>query len=241
MIELAELAIRCGDFRLDGLTLRIAAGEYAVLTGPSGAGKTTLLEALAGLRPISGGSLRLNGHDAAGLVPAERRIGYVPQEGALFTNQRVRDNLAYGLRARRAERQAIAERVAEVAELLGLSELLDRWPVSLSGGEARRVALGRAIASTPEVLLLDEPLTGLDDTARATVAGAIRTVHTATRATLLHVSHDRRDADQRGVRVLRLEDGVLSEALSDQAVPLPAAPRSEPRPAPAQPARSSAG
>lgn len=241
MIELADLAVRCGSFRLEGLTLRVAAGEHAVLTGPSGAGKTTLLEALAGLRPISVGSLRLNGHDAADLPPAARRIGYVPQEGALFTNLRVRDNLAYGLRARRVERQAIAERVDEIAELLGLGGLLDRWPVSLSGGEARRVALGRAIASAPEVLLLDEPLTGLDDTARATVAAAIRSVHTATRATLLQVSHDRRDAEQLGVRVLRLEAGVLTETFSDRSVPLPAAPRDGQRPAPAEPARSSAG
>lgn len=211
MIELDRLAIRCGEFRLDEVALRIEAGEYVVLMGPSGAGKTTLLEAICGVRPIAAGAVRLGGRDVSPLPPAERRVGYVPQDVALFTRMTVRENLAYGLRVRGLTREPIDRRVGEVADALGIAALLERRPESLSGGEARRVGIGRAIAFEPEVVLLDEPLAGLDDTTREDIYTALEAMRHATGAAVLHVTHERRDAERLADRVVRLEAGRLTE------------------------------
>lgn len=210
MIHAEGITVCAGDFRLADLSLRVAVGEYAVLMGPSGAGKTTLLEALAGLRPVTAGRLLLGSVDATTLPPAERGVGYVPQDAALFTTMRVRDNLGYGLQVRGAQRSAIEHRVGEVARLLGVERLLDRKPATLSGGEARRVALGRAIGFRPQVLLLDEPLSGLDDATREEVADALEAVRAATGASVLHVTHDVRDAERLADRCYRLEAGRLN-------------------------------
>ena len=212
MIHAEAITVCAGDFRLEKLSLRVANGEYAVLMGPSGAGKTTLLEALAGLRPVAAGRLLLAGVDATTLPPAERGVGYVPQDVSLFTTMRVRDNLGYGLRVRGIERSAIEHRVGEVARLLGVERLLDRKPATLSGGEARRVALGRAIGFRPKVLLLDEPLSGLDDATRHEVADALEAVRAATGASVLHVTHDARDVDRLADRCFRLDRGRLTES-----------------------------
>lgn len=223
MIRVDDLSMHAGDFQLSAVSLCVAAGEYAVLMGPSGSGKTTLLETLAGLRPADAGRIELAGIDATHLPAAERGVGYVPQDVALFATMRVAENLGYGLRVRGVGRQAVRQRVTEVARLLGIERLLDRGPASLSGGEARRVALGRAIGFRPRVLLLDEPLGGLDEETREDVYGALEAVRAATGASVLHVSHDQRDADRLADRVFRIGAGHLQEA--------PVTPASAARPA----------
>lgn len=228
MIELSRVALRADAFELSDLTLRLGAGERALLSGPSGAGKTTLLEAICGLRPVAAGTITVDGRDVSRTPASKLSIGYLPQDVVLFDAMRVRDNLAYGMRRRGRARRAIAERVAEVAELLGLADLLQRWPASLSGGEARRVALGRAIAYKPSVLLLDEPLAGLDGPTRETVLAALDAAIDQSTATVIHVSHDPRDAE-RPARRLRLERGRLADEtpltparpLAEQATPRP--------------------
>ncbi len=210
MIQFAQLAIEAGDCRLAGIDLSVQAGEHVVLTGVSGSGKSTLLEALVGLRPIASGAILLRGIDCRELSVAERGLGYVPQDGALFPTMSVRDNLAYALRARRRGRAEREERVAAVAATLRLGALLDRGIASLSGGEARRVAIGRAIAFEPDILLLDEPTNGLDHEATEDVYTVIRELKAGGGMTILHATHDSL-AERSADRVVRIQDGTLVE------------------------------
>jgi ABC-type sugar transport system ATPase subunit len=212
MIDVADLAVRQGKFALVGVSFAVPTGRYAVLMGRSGCGKTTILEALAGLRPVAGGTVRLAGRDVTALRPAARHVGYVPQDGALFTTMSVRDNLGFALHVRGDSRPDIAKRVAELADWLELAPLLDRRPGNLSGGEKHRVALGRALASRPPVLLLDEPLASLDDDTRDHLVDVLLRVRDSRTVTVLHVTHNRSEADRLADTVLRLDDGLVSAA-----------------------------
>jgi len=205
MIELDGVSIRQGAFALDGITLAVPAGAYAVLLGPSGAGKTTLLEVVAGLRRPRAGRVRLRGADVTHLPPAARCVGYVPQDAALFRTMTVRENLGFALTVRGAGPGSTAARVAELAAWLGLGALLDRRAVGLSGGEAQRVALGRALAFRPDVLLLDEPLNAVDEATRAALLDALDGLKRERRVTVLHVTHARAEADRLADAVLELD------------------------------------
>jgi ABC-type sugar transport system ATPase subunit len=211
MIAVENLSVRAGAFRLDGLSFAAAAGEYAVLMGKTGSGKTTVLEAVCGLRPVRAGRVLLLGRDVTRLRPADRGIGYVPQDLALFPTMNVRDHLAFALEVRGRRRDEIARRVAELSERLGLGRLLDRRPPGLSGGEAQRVALGRALSFGPRVLLLDEPLSALDDDTRAEMYTFLRSVQRQTGVTALHVTHSRAEAKVLADRTFLLKDGAVSE------------------------------
>src|SRR4051812_42480304 len=162
--------------------------------GRTGCGKTTLLEAVCGLRPVRAGRIRLGTADVTHLPPADRGIGYVPQDLALFPAHTVRGHLGFALEVRGRPRAEVDGRVAELADLLGLGGLLDRTPDGLSGGEAQRVALGRALAFRPSVLLLDEPLSALDEDTRAGMYDLLRAVQRQTGVTTLHVTHSRAEA-----------------------------------------------
>jgi ABC-type sugar transport system ATPase subunit len=209
MIRVDDLSIRQGAFRLEGISFEVPAGGYGVLMGRTGCGKTTILEALCGLRPVERGRIVLGGQDVTGWGPADRGVGYVPQDGVLFSTMTVRDHLAFGPEIRRWPRADVAARVEELAALLGLGALLDRWPPGLSGGERQRVALGRALASRPAVLCLDEPLSALDDETRDGMVALLQSVRRPTGATILHVTHSAEDARRLADRVLRIQDGRI--------------------------------
>ncbi len=209
MIEVQKLKIQQGAFCLEGFDFRVESGQYAVLMGRSGCGKTTLLEAICGLRPIEAGRIRLSGRDVTERKPAERGVGYVPQDRALFPMLCVRDQLAFSLVIRRLPAPLIAARVEELAVLTGVDRLLDRRPDGLSGGEAQRVAVGRALASKPAVLLLDEPLSALDEDLHAEMCALLEEIHRQTRVTVLHITHSRQEARRLGDCHFRLEDGFV--------------------------------
>jgi len=211
MISLSHISIRQGAFRLEDISLDIGEGEYGVLMGKTGTGKTTLLEAICGLRPLASGSIRLLGRDVTSLRPAARGVGYVPQDGSLFSQLTVREHLAFALVVRRWPRPDVERRVAELAELLGIEYLLDRKPKGLSGGEIQRVALGRALAMRPGVLLLDEPLSALDEDTRGEMHELLLSVRRQTRVTALHVTHNRSDAERLADRLFELRDGGVRE------------------------------
>jgi ABC-type sugar transport system ATPase subunit len=211
MIELDQVAIRSGAFRLSDVNLSVAEGEYAVLMGGTGQGKTTLLEAICGLRPVTRGRILLNGAEITRWKPAERGVGYVPQDLALFPSLTVRGNLEFALRLRRWSRTAMNDRVAELAHLLAIEPLLDRRIKGLSGGESQRVALGRALSFRPSVLLMDEPLNALDEVTRDRLCELLRTVQRDAGLTTLHVTHTRREARHLAQRLIILRGGVLHD------------------------------
>jgi len=213
MIEVTNLELRAGAFAIDGLSFAVATGQYAVLMGQTGSGKTTILEALCGLRAVRGGSVRLLDRDVTHAKPAERGIGYVPQDLALFQTMSVREHLTFALVIRRWPRTAIDARVAELANLLGITKLLDRRPRGLSGGESQRVALGRALSFHPRLLVLDEPLSALDDATREEMYALLRSVQRQTGVTALHVTHSTAEAEKLADRVLVLRGGKIADAM----------------------------
>src|SRR5690242_1767480 len=151
-----------GIVAVDDVTLEIGDGEFVVLVGPSGCGKSTLLRMIAGLEEVSEGTISIDDRDVTDLAPRSRDIAMVFQSYALYPHMSVRQNIAYGLKVRRTNKEEIARRVGEVAEMLGLDDLLDRRPAQLSGGQRQRVAMGRAIVREPKAFLMDEPLSNLD-------------------------------------------------------------------------------
>lgn len=215
MISLSDVTLSQGGFALCGVSLEIPTGQYGVLMGRTGSGKTTLLEAICGLRPLTSGRIRLLGRDVTQLKPAARGVGYVPQDGSLFSRLTVREHLAFALVIRRWSRAAIERRVEELAQLLGIEPLLDRRPSGLSGGEIQRVALGRALAMRPGVLLLDEPLSALDEDTRREMYELLLSVRQQTGPTVLHVTHNRSEAGRLADRVFEVRDGGVGEVTRD--------------------------
>lgn len=195
---------------LRGIDLDVADGDLACLVGPSGSGKSTLLRCVAGLHPTATGTVQTGDRPLDGLRPERRRIGLVPQDAALFTHLDVERNVGYGLfRLDRRDRRA---RVAELLELTGLTGLGRRMPYELSGGQQQRVALARALAPRPELLLLDEPFSGLDPQLRAELREQVRAVLTSLRTTALLVSHDRDEALSLSDQVVVMRDGEIRQA-----------------------------
>jgi putative spermidine/putrescine transport system ATP-binding protein len=199
---------------LDGLTLEIAPGELVALLGPSGCGKTTALRALAGLDDPDSGRIVVDGKDITGVPANHRDMGMVFQAYSLFPNMTARDNVAYGLRLRGMDTQARRRRADEMLELVGLLAQGGRYPYQLSGGQQQRIALARALAIEPKVLLLDEPLSALDAKVRRQLREEIRRIQIAVGTTTLFVTHDQEEALALGDRV-----GVMSAGRLEQIAP----------------------
>ena len=212
MIQLENLCLRNGSFELNDLSMTIASGSYGILMGRTGCGKTTILEAICGLQPhVKSGIIRLNDIDVTPLKPAERGIGYVPQDSALFETMSIFENVAFSLRLRKWIESDIKERVHELAKLMAITKLLDRRPFGLSGGEAKRVALARALAASPNVLCLDEPLSALDEETHGEICDLLGELHREIEVTILHITHSSAEAHRLGETFLRLEEGQLIE------------------------------
>ncbi len=209
MISVKQLSIQIGNFSLSNIGFEIPTGEYAVLMGKTGSGKTTLMESVCGLKAIQSGRILLMGVDVTNKKPAERGIGYVPQDGALFTTMNVRDHLAFALKLRKWPAGQIEKRIRELAELLGIAYLLERFPHGLSGGERQRVALGRALSYRPGILCMDEPLSALDEDSREEMCDLLKTVQAHTGVTVLHVTHSKTEATQLADRVLLLSNNEV--------------------------------
>ncbi len=215
---MSELSLRAvsktfagGVKAVDRISLTIESGEFMVLVGPSGCGKTTLLRMIAGLETVDEGTIHLGGRDITNLEARDRDIAMVFQNYALYPHMNVRANLSYGLRVRKTPKQELERRVDEVAELLGLQDLLDRLPAALSGGQRQRVAMGRAIARRPQLYLMDEPLSNLDAKLRVRVRADLARLHAQLGVTTVYVTHDQVEAMQLGHRSAVLRDGRIQQ------------------------------
>src|SRR5689334_8059446 len=196
---------------LENFSLDIRVGEIMALIGPSGSGKTTALRAVAGFVQPTKGRIRIGDRDVTHLPPYERGIGMVVQNYALFPHMRVEDNVAFGLRARRASKDLIAQRVDECMRLVGMAKYKGRYPRELSGGQQQRIAVARALAIEPRVLLLDEPLSALDAQIRRQMVDEIAKLHRDLPAlTVLYVTHDQTEALTLADRIAIMHDGRLS-------------------------------
>ena len=177
MIEIKNLTVDLGTFQLQDIDLKIEPGESFIILGPTGSGKTILLESIAGLYPIKSGEIWLNSKEVTKLEPEKRGIGFVYQDYALFPHLSVKGNILFGLKQMKRPKGELQSAVDWIAGLLGVSHLLERKPETLSGGERQKVALARALSISPQVLLLDEPLSALDPQAREEVQHELREIH----------------------------------------------------------------
>ncbi len=200
-----------GVTAVQALDLAIAEGEFMVLLGPSGCGKTTTLNMIAGLEEISDGTLLFDTRDVTRLPPHKREVAMVFQSYALYPNKTVAQNIGFPLKLRGVAPAEIARAVAEVAEQLELTALLERRPNQLSGGQRQRVALGRAIVRHPSVFLMDEPLSNLDATLRLSMRSLIKRLHHKLRATFVYVTHDQAEALTLADRIAVMQGGVIQQ------------------------------
>jgi len=203
---------------VDGVNLEIRDGEFIILLGPSGCGKSTLLYSIAGLENISGGEIYIADRPMSRVPPKARNIAMVFQDYALYPHMNVYDNMAFGLKLRKASREEIDRRVHEAATLLGIEYLLQRRPRELSGGQRQRVALGRAIVREPDVFLMDEPLSNLDALLRVQMRAEISKLHNRLKTTFIYVTHDQVEAMTMGDRIVIMRDGVIQQIGTPQEV-----------------------
>ena len=211
-IAVTNVSKRFGSFTaLDGVSVEVESGSLTALLGPSGSGKSTLLRVIAGLEKPDTGSVIISGKNVTGQSPQDRGVGFVFQHYAAFKHMTVWDNIAFGLSIRKRPKEQIHARVTELLELVQLSGFADRYPSKLSGGQRQRMALARALAAKPRVLLLDEPFGALDARVRAELRDWLRRLHEEVHVTTVFVTHDQEEAMEVADRVAVLDHGRLEQ------------------------------
>ena len=210
MLKIENLSANIGNFHLENISFEIPKGKYAVLMGKSGSGKTTLLETICGLKKINSGSIIINDNDVTKEKPADRFIGYVPQDGALFSSMTVLNQIMFGCSLRGYKKNDATDRAIEIAKDFNISHLLNRKPKGLSGGEIQRVALARALAAKPDFLCMDEPISSLDQESKDEICKLLKKIHAKHKLTILHVTHSVDEAELMGELILKLNNGVIS-------------------------------
>jgi sulfate transport system ATP-binding protein len=211
-IEVRNVSKRFGDFQaLDDVSLEVAAGSLTALLGPSGSGKSTLLRVIAGLEQPDSGEIAISGEDATGVAPQQRGVGFVFQHYAAFKHMTVWNNVAFGLTIRKRPKDEIRGRVAELLELVQLAPFAKRYPAQLSGGQRQRMALARALAVEPKVLLLDEPFGALDARVRAELREWLRRLHDEVHVTTVFVTHDQEEAMEVADQIALMNRGVIEQ------------------------------
>jgi molybdate/tungstate transport system ATP-binding protein len=209
MIEIKNLNGDLGEFHLRDINLMVNEGEYLAILGPTGAGKTVLIEYIVGIYKPDTGSILVDGEDITPLYTEERNIGYVPQDYALFPNLTVERNISYGLEARRMPAEEVKSLVSGMISRLKIDYIRNRMPLHLSGGEKQRVALGRALATEPRFLLLDEPLSALDENLRTEMARELRQIQRDVNGTFIHVCHNFEEASDVADRIAIMNEGRI--------------------------------
>jgi sulfate transport system ATP-binding protein len=212
-IAAQEVRKRFGDFvALDGVSLEVPDGSLTALLGPSGSGKSTLLRVIAGLEQPDSGSVTISGADVTGLPPQKRGVGFVFQHYAAFKHMTVHQNVAFGLKIRKRSKAVIDQRVSDLLDLVHLAGFADRYPGQLSGGQRQRMALARALAVEPKVLLLDEPFGALDARVRKDLRVWLRRLHDEMHVTTIFVTHDQEEAMDVAEQIVVMNDGRIEQA-----------------------------
>jgi ABC-type Fe3+/spermidine/putrescine transport system ATPase subunit len=211
MIKIEGLTILLGNFHLKNFRIEIAEGEFHFLLGPTGSGKTLILESIIGLHKPQKGKIWIAEKEVQTLPPERREISYVPQDLALFPHLSVKENILYGIRAKNHSLKTYEGYVGSLIQVMKVEHLLERYPANLSGGEKKRVALLRALAPKPKLLLLDEPLSALDPAIKFEIQQLLKTLHTSFRPTVLCVSHDFEEAYLLGDKLTVFIDGKVEQ------------------------------
>jgi sulfate/thiosulfate transport system ATP-binding protein len=212
MIEARSVSKQFGSFvALDDVSVEVPAGSLTALLGPSGSGKSTLLRIIAGLERPDAGRVLIEGHDVTSVPPQERGVGFVFQHYAAFKHMTVSKNVAFGLEIRRRPKGEIKERVAQLLELVQLNGFADRYPAQLSGGQRQRMALARALAVEPDVLLLDEPFGALDARVRKELRAWLRRLHDEVHVTTIFVTHDQEEAMDLADQIVVMSHGQVEQ------------------------------
>lgn len=217
-IDIRGLCFCIGSFVMKDVTFSVHGGEYFVLTGPNGSGKSLLMKLICGLLCPLSGSIRVNDHVLDDMPPWKRRIGYVPQDGVLFPNRTVSQNIGFGLEVRHMRRPDRHKTIDHITELLGIGHLLDRLPHGLSGGERQKVSLARALVLEPDVLLLDEPVSAIDEQARHEVCQELHRIQRTLGVTTIHISHNQTETTQLADRIGVMTQGCFSQATEQDKV-----------------------
>jgi len=211
-IDINTISKHFGDFTaLEDVSLEVPEGSLTALLGPSGSGKSTLLRIIAGLETPDSGTVMIDGKDVSYVIPQKRGIGFVFQHYAAFTHMTVRENVAFGLRIRKRPKAEVRERVDELLALVGLTKWAEQRPSQLSGGQRQRMALARALAVEPNVLLLDEPFGALDATVRAELRAWLRRLHDEQHVTTVLVTHDQEEAMEISDRIAVMSAGTIEQ------------------------------
>ncbi|MCK4320074.1 ATP-binding cassette domain-containing protein, partial [Candidatus Bathyarchaeota archaeon] len=209
MITLEKVSHEWGDFTLKNVTLSVNEGEYFVILGPTAAGKTLILETIAGFYIPREGDIFLNEKNITHIPPEKRNIGFVYQDYSLFPHMTVEENIAFGLKMRKIPKREIETRVQNVMDSMHISQLKERFPSTLSGGEQQRVALARALVIDPDILLLDEPLSALDPRTQESLREELKRIHKVRGTTTIHVTHDQDEALTLADRIAVIMNGKV--------------------------------
>ena len=218
MLEIENLRVDLGKFFLKDINLRLDNGDYIVLIGKSGMGKTVFLETLAGRYKIRDGKIKKNKVEISNSPPEDRDIGFVYQNYELFSHLKVSENILFPLKFQKLSKQEIKYKTDEMMQILGISHLKDRYPKALSGGEKQRVAIGRSIIKSPQLLLLDEPFSALDYITKESVKDILKDIHKRFKPTVIHVTHDLKEAMYFADKIGIIKDNTIKRVFDKEEI-----------------------